>query len=147
MEFIGNYFTHAAKYQKGADDFLTWMNQGGSGSKEVVLMFKEFYKVDGNTSSSEFARAFKSFQKNYMELFSMPGMIPEKKYQKLEKKYKRLKEKCDSQKETIQNLSSMMAMNDTFQGNINQGIDHVMKNQKEMFENMINTLTPKKNEP
>ena len=144
LEFIGNYFIHAAQYQKGTDDFLAWMRQGGKGSKELASMFKEFYNIDGRTSSDEFARAFQRFQDNYMALFSIPGMIPEKKYQELEKKYNQLKEKYDRQKETIRTLSSMTTMNDTFQKNINQGIDHVMKNQQEMFENMINSLKPKK---
>lgn len=144
LEFLGNYFIHAARYQKQADDILSWMNQGGSGSKEMASMFKKFYKIDGNTASDEFTTAFQGFQKKYMELFSIPGMVPEKKYQELEEKYKHLKEKYDLQKETIHNLSSMTTMKDTFQNNINESIDQAMKNQKEMFENMMNSFDLKK---
>lgn len=151
LEFLGNYFINTAKYQKQAQEMQEWMNQGGSGFKEISLLFKKFYNVNGDTSSDEFFKAFKGFQKNYIELFSIPGMIPEQKYHKLkqkhhelEQKHHELKKKHDIQKDTIEYLSSMVTMKDTFQSNINQGIDHVMKNQKEIFENMINSLNPKK---
>lgn len=144
LKFLGNYFIHSAKYQKQADDIMRWMNQGGSGFEEIASMFKKIYQIDGNASSDDFTMAFQKFQKSYMELFSVPGMVPEKKYQDLEKKYKKLKEKYDLQQETINNFSSMMTMKDAFQNNINQSIDHVMKNQKEIFENMLKSFKPKK---
>jgi chromosome segregation ATPase len=145
-EFLGNYFIHATKYQKQADDILAWMNQGGSGSgfKEIASLFKQFYQVDDSASPDEFARVFQKFQKSYMELFSLPGMISDEKYQKLEEKYKNLKKKYDLQKETIAHLTSMTKMKDTVQDNFNQGIDNVMKHQKEIFENMVGSLNPKK---
>ena len=144
LEFLGNYFIRTATYQKQVEDMQNWMKQDGSGYKEIASMFKQFYNVDGNTSSDEFTRAFQRFQKSYTELFSLPGMVPEEKYQKLEEKYESLKKKYDLQKETIQHLTSMTQMKDTYQENMNQGIDHVMKNQKELFEKMMDSLNPKK---
>lgn len=146
LEFLGNYFINAAKYQKQTDEILAWMNQGGSesGFKEIVALFKKCYQIEDSTSPDAFARAFQNFQKSYMELFSIPGMIPEEKYQKLEEKYEKLEKKYELQKETIAHLTSLTTMKDTFQDNVNQGIDNVMKNQKQIFENMMDSLNPKK---
>ena len=146
LEFLGNYFINAAKYQKQTDDILAWMNQGGSesGFTEIVALFKKYYQVEDSTSPDAFASAFQNFQKSYMEWFSMPGMIPEEKYQKLEEKYENLKKKYELQQETIAHLTRLTTMKDTFQDNFNQGIDNVMKNQKEIYENMMDSLKPKK---
>lgn len=145
LNFLGNYFLQVAKYQQQADDMKHWMNQGGSGFEEISSMFKKFYNIEGDTSSDEFTRAFQRFQKNYSQLFAMPGMVSREEYQELEQKYEKLKEKYELQKESINNLSSMVTINESLQNNLNQGIDHVMKSQKEIFENMFNSLnTPKK---
>lgn len=146
LKFLGNYFINAAVYQKQADNMVKWINQGGSGFEEISSMFKKFYNIDGNTSSDEFARTFQEFKKNYSQFFTLPGMVSEKKYLELEQEYEKLKEKYDQQKEIIDNLSSIITMKDTLQNNMNQGIEHVMKNQKKIFENMLNGFNPKKSE-
>lgn len=144
IEFLGNYLINAAKYQNQTDNIFSWMNQGSSGSKEIDSLFKNFYKVDDSASSDDLSRAFKSFQKNYMELFSIPGMVSEEKYQNLEKKHNSLKKDYETQKEVIKHLTSLSQMKDSFQDNFSQGIDDAMKNQKEFFKNMVNNLTPQK---
>ncbi len=141
LEFLGNYLINAARYQNQTDDILVWMNQGGSGFKEIDSLFKKFYKFDDSSSPDEFARAFKNFQKNYMELFSIPGMIPEEKYQKLEEKYNALKKEHEIQKEAIKQLTSLSKMKDSFQESFSQGIENVMKNQEEIFKNILKDLT------
>lgn len=146
FDFLGNYFLHAAKYQKQAQELQTWIDQGGSGFKEIADMFKNFYGVSGDASSDAFNSAFQKFVENYMELFQASPMVSQEKYNVLKQKYDLLKKKCDQQKEIIENLTSLSSMKDAFQDNMSQGIDQVMKNQKEMFEQMMGGFYPKKDD-
>lgn len=144
FDFLGNYFLHAAKYQKQAEELQTWIDQDGSGFKEIAEMFKKFYGVTGDTSSDAFSSAFQKFVKNYMELFQASPMVTQEKYTALEQKYEQLKKECDRQKEIIENLTSLSSLKDAIQDNMNQGMDQVMKNQKQMFEQMMGGFYPKK---
>ena len=145
LEYIGQSFIYAAKYQKGINDLFPWLNQKGTGSFDALSAFNHFFCADHTALIEETVQAIQRVQSHNMELFSIPRMVPEKKYQKLEKEYLKLKEKYDLQKKTIENLSTITKMSDTFQNNINQGIDHVMTNQQKILEKMFATFTDKHN--
>lgn len=150
MEFMGHYFTNAATYQKQTNNMLHWMNKwvcqdssrNSSGFDETTSLFMDFYGIDGDASSENFSHAFKAFKTNYLELFSIPGMVSEEKHRKLNEKYQALKQKCESQEQTINTLLSVDRLNDTVQNNVTQGIELAMKNQKNIFENLLTGLSP-----
>lgn len=146
FEFLGNYFLHTAQYQKQAEALQSWIDQGGSGFEEIADLFKETYGVKADVSSDAFMSAFQKFQENYMELFSISPMVANEKYTELKKKYDELKKECEDQKKIIETLTSLSNLKETVQENMNQGIDQVMKNQKELFKHMMGGFYSGKND-
>lgn len=141
LEFLGNYYLYAAKYQKQVEDFQNWMSMGGSGFKDIADLFKNAYGLDGNLSRDEFSTVFKQFQKNYTDLFSVTPMVPEEKYLEMKQKCEDLEKEIERQKKTIETLSSLTGLKDSFQENMNMGMDQVIKNQKEIFETIMNSFS------
>ena len=144
LEFLGNYFLYTAKYQKQAEDLQTWIKTGGSGFKEITEIFARVYGLNGTLGKDEFPTAFQSFYDNYTDLFSVSSMIPEEKYLELKEKYEELQKKYESQKQTLETLSSLSTLKESFQENMNMGMDQVIKNQTEIFETIMNSFSKEK---
>ncbi len=152
LEFMGNFFLTAATGQKQADRMLKLMHQWVSGGKnsddgtgfdELTALFNKSYGLlDPSAVSETAARQFEAFSAQYWELFRMPGMVPEKKYRDLKKKCEHLTAENDSLKKTITVQASMLALNDTFQNNISNGIESIMENQHALFKNMLTGFSP-----
>ena len=141
LEFLGNYFLYAAKYQKQAEDLQNWIRMGGSGFKDIAEIFSRVYGLNGTVDKDAFSKAFQSFYDNYTSLFSVSPMIPEEKYLALKEKYEALQEKYEHQKQTLETLSSLSTLKESFQENMNMGMDQVIKNQTEIFETIMNSFS------
>lgn len=141
LEFLGNYFLYAAKYQKQAEDLQAWIKMGGSGFQDIAKIFTRAYGLDGTLSKDQYSTAFQTFYENYTDLFSVSPMIPEEKYLALKEKYETLLEKYESQKRILESLSSLSTLKDSFQENLNKGMDQVTKNQKEIIETIMDSFS------
>jgi hypothetical protein len=141
LEFLGNYFLYAAKYQKQTEDLQAWIKMGGSGFQDIAEIFTRAYGLDGTFSKDEYSRAFQTFYENYTGLFSVSPMIPEEKYLALKEKYETLLEKYEDQKRILENLSSLSTLKDSFQENLTKGMDQVTKSQKEIIETILDSFS------
>ena len=147
LEFLGNYFLYAAKYQKQVKRLQSWIDSGGAGFKDIAGIFKTAYGLDGDFSKDEFLTAFQTFQKNFADLFTVTPMVPEKEHLELKKRYENLKKENESQKKTIDSLSSLSKFKDSFQKNMNISMDQALKNQQELFETMMNSFSRSQRDP
>ena len=149
---MGNFFLTAATGQKQADQMFKLMHQwvrGGKNSDDetgldqlTALFTNSFGPLTPLAVSETAARQFESFNALYWELFRIPGMVPEKKYRELEKKCEHLAAENDSLKKTVTVQASMLALNDTFQNSISNGIESIMENQHTLFKNMLTGFSP-----
>lgn len=147
LEFLGNYFLYAARYQKQAEDLQAWIKMEGSGFKDISEIFTRAYGLEGTAVEDGFSTAFQSFYKNYTALFSVSPMIPEEKYLALKKKHEALQEKYETQKQTLESLSSLSKLKESFQENMNMGMDQVMKNQTDVFQTIMDSFSKSQDDP
>lgn len=156
LEFWGNLMLNAAQGKKQTDALFRRIQQSffpfaappprsereKGEADDLWAMFRKFYGLDRfSEQSTEYKhqsqKAMEEFQRSFKEYLNMMGMVPKDEHLKLVEKYEALKEQCAQQEETLHHLKMLLKAKDGGQGEILSSFDSLLKNQRELFQNMM----------
>ena len=112
-EFLGNYFTNAARGQKQLEDMSSWIKQDFAGSDDITALFRRCYglsapKAGGTLDGQSWPKAMVDFQQTFTQLAEQLGWVTLTEHQQMVDKCAALEKKIELQQVTITQLRDLL---------------------------------------
>jgi hypothetical protein len=145
LEFLGNFFIHAAQGQKQLDDIAGWMQQGYAGYEELTAMFLKFYGLEPTSpfdtaSQTKNKKALQEFEDSFNIYLRAFGVVSESEHQQLKDEYEKLKHQCEEQQKTIRSLKMLLDAKYADTNEFIQNMQDIMTNQNELFQQLMQSV-------
>jgi predicted RNase H-like nuclease (RuvC/YqgF family) len=142
LEFLGDFFSTAAKNAKQYNDFASLFDFNKPEDNDLENLFKNFYNLNNSSSNSdkksnEYANAFESFQQLMAQYMSMFNFSDNSKVKELEKKCKKLEKEMEEKDREIKVLKSVIEQSDN-QTELINNFQKIFVDQGKEFQKVMN---------